>query len=197
MVRRQAVADPSRGSATAAVRGDLRAGWQGVRVGVEHLVVMGVSGTGKSTVGRTLADHLGRPFLEGDEFHPEGNVDKMSAGIALVDDDRWPWLEIVRDAMSAHAAAGTSTVVACSALRRTYRAVLRGAQGRVRFVLLDVPGDVLRERMANRRDHWMPPSLLECQLSILEALQADEDGVTVPVAGPPHVVVTDALTALT
>lgn len=167
-----------------------------MRVDVEHLVVMGVSGTGKSTVGRALAARLGRPFLEGDELHPETNVAKMSAGIALVDDDRWPWLERVRDEMSRHAAAGTSTVVACSALRRIYRAVLREAEGDVRFVLLDVPAEVLRERVARRAGHWMPPSLLESQLATLEALQPDEDGATVPVAGDPQAVVADALTAL-
>jgi len=165
-------------------------------VDVEHLVVMGVSGTGKSTIGQALAGRLGRPFLEGDAFHPDVNVAKMSAGVPLVDDDRWPWLAAVRDAMSAHTDAGTSTVVACSALRRTYRAVLREARGRVRFVLLDVPADVLRDRMAHRTGHWMPPSLLESQLATLEPLRADEDGVAVPVTGSPDVVVATALTAL-
>ncbi len=165
-------------------------------MGVEHLVVMGVSGTGKSTVGQALADRLGRPFLEGDAFHPEGNVAKMSAGTALTDDDRWPWLRTLRDEMSTHADAGESTVVACSALRRVYRAVLREAHGRVRFVLLDVPADALHERMT-RRSHWMPPSLLESQLATLEPLQADEDGVTVPVHGGPDAVVAEALRALT
>jgi gluconokinase len=165
-------------------------------VGVEHIVVMGVSGTGKSTVGQALADRLGRPFLEGDAFHPEANVVKMRDGVPLTDDDRWPWLRTLRDAMSEHAAAGTSTVVACSSLRRVYRAVLREAQGRVRFVLVDVPADVLRDRMLHRSGHWMPPSLLESQLATLEPLQVDEDGVTVPVAGAPDVVVADALAAL-
>lgn len=163
---------------------------------VEHLVVMGVSGTGKSTVGQAVADRLGRPFLEGDALHPEVNVAKMSAGTPLDDDDRWPWLQAVRDAMSAHAAAGTSTVVACSALRRPYRDVLREAQGRVRFVLLDVAPEALRERVVHRTGHWMPPSLLESQLATLEPLDPREDGVTVRVAGPPDVVVADALTAL-
>ena len=165
-------------------------------MGVEHLVVMGVSGTGKSTVGRALADHLGRPFLEGDDLHPEVNVAKMSAGVPLDDDDRRPWLAVVRDAMSGHAAAGTSTVVACSALRHVYRDVLREAQGRVRFVLLDVHGDVLRERVARRTGHWMPTTLLDSQLATLEPLRDDEDGVTVPVLGPPRTVVADALDAL-
>lgn len=163
---------------------------------VEHLVVMGVSGTGKSTVGLELARRLGRPFLEGDDLHPEENVTRMSAGTALVDDDRRPWLAAVRDAMTEHGDAGVSTVVACSALRRAYRAVLREATGRVRFVLLDVDGDVLRERVATRTGHWMPPALLDSQLATLEPLHPDEDGVTVPVGGPPDTVVTAALTAL-
>ncbi|WP_291808431.1 gluconokinase [Cellulomonas sp.] len=163
---------------------------------VEHVVVMGVSGTGKSTVGQAVADRLARPFLEGDDLHPEVNVAKMTAGTPLDDDDRWPWLQIVRDAMSAHAAAGTSTVVACSALRRAYRDVLSEAHGRVRFVLLDVPADALRERITLRSGHWMPPSLLESQLATLEPLGPDEDGVVVPVAGPADRVVADALAAL-
>lgn len=160
---------------------------------VEHLVVMGVSGTGKSSVGRGLAERLGRPFVEGDDLHPEANVAKMSSGVALTDDDRWPWLEAVRDAMTAHARAGRATVVACSALRRVYRATLTGAEGRVRFVLLDVPADVLRERVAHRTGHWMPPSLLESQLALLEPLQADEDGVTVDVRGDVAATVAGAL----
>lgn len=163
---------------------------------VEHLVVMGVSGTGKSTVGQALADRLDRPFLEGDALHPPANVAKMSAGTPLVDEDRWPWLRAVRDAMTAHADAGTSTVVACSALRAVYREVLGEAHGRVRFVLLDVPADALRERMVHRSGHWMPPSLLDSQLATLERLGADEDGVVVPVVGLPDVVVADVLTAL-
>ncbi len=163
---------------------------------VEHLVVMGVSGTGKSSVGRGLAARLDRPFVEGDDLHPEANVAKMSSGVALTDDDRWPWLEAVRDAMTAHARAGRSTVVACSALRRVYRATLTGAEGRVRFVLLDVPADLLRERVAQRQGHWMPPSLLESQLALLEALQADEDGVTVDVRGDVDATVEDALRLL-
>jgi len=172
-------------------------GWQGGGVGVEHLVVMGVSGTGKSTVGQALADRLGRPFLEGDALHPAANVAKMSAGEPLDDDDRWPWLRIVRDEMTERTAAGTSTVVACSALRRVYRDLLREAQGDVRFVLLDVPAGVLRDRIVHRTGHWMPPSLLESQLATLEPLQPDEDGVVLPVEGPPEGVVDAAIRALT
>ena len=167
-----------------------------MRVDVEHVVVMGVSGTGKSTVARGLAQRLGRLFVEGDDLHPPANVERMSAGVPLTDDDRWPWLGAVRDAMSAHAAAGTSTVVACSSLRRVYRAVLREATGTVRFVLLDVDPEVLRDRVAHRRGHWMPPSLLQSQLDTLEPLQADEDGIVLEVVGSPDRVVRDAVAAL-
>jgi gluconokinase len=160
------------------------AGWRTVS---EHLVVMGVSGTGKTTIGTLLAQRLGYDYIEGDTLHPAANVARMAAGIALTDADRQPWLELVRDAMSAAAARGHSTVVACSALRRAYRDVLRGAEGRVRFVHLVVPPDELAHRMANRPGHFMPASLLESQLATLEPLGADEDGVAVPVtdaAGP-------------
>ncbi|QCB95101.1 gluconokinase [Cellulomonas shaoxiangyii] len=157
---------------------------------------MGVSGTGKSSVGRGLAARLDRTFVEGDDLHPAANVAKMSSGTALTDEDRWPWLEAVRDAMTAHARAGRSTVTACSALRRVYRATLTQAQGRVRFVLLDVPPELLRERVARRTGHWMPPSLLDSQLAVLEALQTDEDGVTVHVRGDVDATVTEALRLL-
>lgn len=138
---------------------------------------MGVSGTGKSTLGTLLATRLGRPFLEGDEFHPAANVALMAAGVPLTDDDRWPWLDALVAAMAAHDEAGRSTVVACSALRRAHRDRLRAAPGRVRFLLVDVPGDELARRMAARQGHYMPASLLASQLATLEPLGDDEDGV--------------------
>ena len=147
---------------------------------VEHIVVMGVSGTGKSTVGTLLADDLGWSFLEGDDVHPAANVAKMRAGIPLEDDDRAPWLAAIRDELSANADDGRSTVVTCSALRRAYRDVLRVARGRVRFVHLEVAPDELARRMTQREGHFMPASLLASQLATLEPLDADEDGVTVP-----------------
>ena len=138
---------------------------------------MGVSGTGKSTLGTLLATRLGRPFLEGDEFHPAANVALMAAGVPLTDDDRRPWLDALVAAMAAHDEAGRSTVVACSALRRAHRDRLRTAPGRVRFLLVDVPGDELARRMAARQGHYMPASLLASQLATLEPLGDDEDGV--------------------
>ncbi len=150
---------------------------------MEHLVVMGVSGTGKSTLGAELADRLGRPFLEGDAFHPAANVATMAAGIPLTDDDRRPWLDAIVAAMASHAAADESTVVACSALRRAYRDRLRAAPGRVRFVLVDIPADELARRMSSRPGHFMPPGLRASQLATLEPLADDEDGLTVAGTG--------------
>ena len=160
---------------------------------VEHLVVMGVSGTGKSTTAALLAERLGRPMIEGDDLHPAANVAAMHAGRALTDADRAPWLRAIRDAMTA---AGGSTVVTCSALRRAYRDVLRTAEGRVRFVHLVVPADELARRLAARRGHFMPATLLASQLATLEPLGPDEDGVNVPVHGTPDQVVDEALRLL-
>ncbi len=160
---------------------------------VEHLVVMGVSGTGKSTTAALLAARLGWPMIEGDDLHPAANVEAMRAGRALTDADRGPWLRAIRDAMTA---AGGSTVVTCSSLRRSYRDVLRTAQGRVRFVHLVVPADELARRLAVRAGHFMPATLLASQLATLEPLGPDEDGVDVPVVGTPEQTADEALRLL-
>jgi gluconokinase len=127
------------------------------------VVVMGVSGAGKSTAGRALADALGYPFLEGDDLHPAANVAKMASGVPLDDDDRAPWL----DAIAAQLRAMPDGVVACSALKAAYRARLR-VRPDVRFVLLDVPEAELERRLRARKGHYMPPSLLASQLQTLE-----------------------------
>jgi gluconokinase len=150
------------------------------------LVVMGVAGSGKSTVARLLADRLGRPMAEADEFHPEANIAKMSAGIPLTDADREPWLRSLRDWISAHDAEGRGTVVTCSALKRSYRDLLRGASARVRFVHLSGSREVIGERLAGRSGHFMPPSLLDSQFADLEPLRDDEDGITVDVGAAPE-----------
>lgn len=159
-------------------------------------MVMGVSGTGKSTLGSLLAARLGRPFLEGDEYHPAANVALMAAGIPLTDDDRRPWLDALVAAMAAHDEAGRSTVVACSALRRAYRDRLRAAPGRVRFLLVDVPADELARRTAARVHPYMPASLLGSQLATLEPLAADEDGVVLRSSAPPAEQADEALRLL-
>jgi len=132
-----------------------------------NVVVMGVSGCGKSTVGAELARTLGWRFLDADDFHPPANVDKMARGIALTDGDRWPWLERLRDELRSAREAGENVVLACSALKASYRARLAEA-GEVRFVLLDGPAEVIAERMAGRRHRYMPASLLASQLATLE-----------------------------
>jgi gluconokinase len=155
------------------------------------LVVMGVSGSGKTTVARGVAEELGWPFAEGDDFHPAANVAKMHAGIPLDDDDRRPWLLALADWIGEQEAAGRSAVVTCSALKRRYRDLLRSGHPSVLFAHVSVDPAVLRERLARRKGHYMPASLLDSQLAALEPLQPDESGVTVPGDGPVVTVVAD------
>lgn len=141
---------------------------------------MGVSGSGKTTVGRLLADELGVRFEDADDLHPAANVAKMAAGHPLTDDDRWPWLSAVGRELSAAEAAGL--VVACSALKRGYREVILAAEPATRFVYLSGSPELLESRMAHRHGHFMPASLLDSQLATLEPLAADEPGITVTLA---------------
>lgn len=147
-----------------------------------HIVVMGVSGSGKTTTGQALADLLGWPFVEGDSFHPAANVEKMAKGIPLDDDDRAPWLRALADQIAASELRGESTVMGCSSLKRTYRDILRGGAPKVRFLHIHGPRDLLAERLNHRAGHFFPPKLLESQLATLEPLQPDEDGVVVDLA---------------
>ncbi|KQU28554.1 hypothetical protein ASG69_07520 [Rhodococcus sp. Leaf225] len=140
---------------------------------------MGVSGTGKTTVGSALATTLGSTFIEGDTFHPKANIDKMSAGHPLNDDDRRPWLAAVAGEIERVAGEGGTSVTACSALTRRYRDWLRGGCHDLFFVHLQADYDTLLDRMS-RRKHFMPPSLLQSQFDTLEDLQADEHGAGVP-----------------
>ena len=146
---------------------------------------MGVSGTGKTTVAEELADRFGWRFIEGDSLHPEANIAKMSAGIPLDDDDRRPWLEVLGRLLAFHHADGVSSVLTCSALKRSYRDVLRAGvpEGSVFFVHLAAPFEVLLERMESR-DHFMPPSLLQSQFDTLEPLGEDEEGEVFDVSEP-------------
>lgn len=141
-----------------------------------HVVVMGVAGAGKTTVSAALAERLGWMLAEADEFHPQSNIDKMASGVPLTDEDRWPWLGSIRDWMSGQAAAGRSTVLTCSALKRSYREFLAEADGRVVFAHLDGSPELLAERMATRAGHFMPTGLLPSQLATLEPLTGGELG---------------------
>ncbi|MEQ3551428.1 gluconokinase [Pseudonocardia nematodicida] len=145
------------------------------------VVVMGVSGSGKSTVGAALAARLGLGFTDADGLHPAANVTKMSAGVPLTDDDRWPWLDIVGAELARHD--GSGLVIACSALRRAYRDRLRGHAPHAAFLLLHSDRDVLLARMTGR-DHFMPPALLDSQLATLEPLGDDEAGLTLDADRP-------------
>ncbi len=144
---------------------------------------MGVSGTGKSTVAAALADQLGWELVEGDDLHPPSNVEKMTAGEPLTDADRAPWLERVRERAVQLTDGGESSVITCSALRRSYRDALRAGAASMFFVHLAGNEDVLARRMAGREGHFMPTGLLRSQLDTLEPLEGDEDGVQVDVAG--------------
>jgi len=147
-----------------------------------HLVVMGVTGTGKSTLARELQQRLGWPFAEGDDLHPTANVAKMAAGIPLEDADRWPWLDSIAAWTSEQAREDRSTIVTCSALHRDYRDRLRAAAAGTVFVHLVGSPELLAERMAGRKGHFMPSSLLASQLETLEPLEADESGIVIDVS---------------
>ncbi|NHZ44372.1 gluconokinase [Massilia sp. CCM 8693] len=146
---------------------------------------MGVSGCGKSTVGQALAQELGVPFVEGDQFHPPANVAKMSAGMPLDDDDRAGWLLALQARIREARAGGAGLVLSCSALKRRYRDLLREGDPALRFAHLDGPRELIAARMQARAGHYMPPSLLESQLRDLEALQSDEAGVLLDIGSAP------------
>lgn len=160
------------------------------------IVVMGVAGSGKSTIARAIADETGWDFAEADDFHSAANIAKMSAGTPLTDDDRWPWLEAIGDWLHRHEEEQRSAVATCSALRREYRDVLRERCPQVCFCELDVDHDSLEQRLEHRHDHYMPTSLLDSQLTTWEALEPDEPGVSVEVDGPTSQNVARVLTAL-
>ncbi|MBB3950970.1 gluconokinase [Aureimonas jatrophae] len=160
------------------------------------LVVMGPSGVGKTTIAKLLSQQLGWHFAEADDFHPAANVEKMRAGVPLTDEDRWPWLRLMRDWITEQAASGENCVVTCSALKRRYRDILREAEAQVRFVELSGTPDLVGQRIAGRSHAYMPASLLTSQYATLEPLAADEDGVQASVERAPDDIVADALRRL-
>ncbi|MEV6961586.1 gluconokinase [Streptomyces sp. NPDC051207] len=158
------------------------------------VVVMGVAGTGKTTIGPLLAARLGVPYAEGDDFHPQANIAKMSAGVPLTDEDRWPWLDAIGD--WAQSRSGLGGVVSSSALKRSYRDRLRAAAPGLVFVHLTGDRSLIEERMSHRQGHFMPTALLDSQFATLQPLEPDEPGVAVDVTGSPEEITERAAHAL-
>jgi gluconokinase len=160
------------------------------------LVVMGVSGSGKTTVAAMLAGALGVDFLEGDDFHPRANVEKMKSGTPLTDEDRWPWLRAIAQRIDQWRAEGKAGVVTCSALKRAYRAILVGDRREVRLVYLRGSHELIHARMAARHEHFMPLGLLESQFKTLEEPGSDERPIVVDVGGTPAEIVAEIIRQL-
>lgn len=150
------------------------------------VVMMGVSGSGKSTVGRLLAGRLGWVFHEGDEFHPAANIEKMSAGTPLTDADRWPWLAGIKKEIDRCVASGSDAVIACSALRDSYRSYLAADAPEIRFVYLKGDPATLLERMRSRESHYMKSGMLDSQIASLEE---PGDAIVVDIRNSPDAIV--------
>jgi gluconokinase len=164
--------------------------------GTTSIVVMGVSGSGKTSVAEELARRLGWEYIEGDDLHPAANVAKMHSGVPLDDGDRWPWLRRIAEVIGEHEAAGESFLVTCSALKRSYRDLLRAGHPSVWFAHVATSEAVLTERLQERTGHYMPASLLGSQLATLEPLADDEPGTAVPGEGSVADTADDLLAAL-
>jgi gluconokinase len=160
------------------------------------LVMMGVSGSGKTTVAKGVADRLGWQMLEGDKLHPPANIAKMSAGTPLTDEDRWPWLHAIAAAIDDWRANGVSGVVACSALKRAYRDILIGPRPDVVLVYLQGSHDLIATRMAARHGHFMPPGLLDSQFATLEEPSEAERPIVASIARPPDAIITTIIEKL-
>ena len=153
------------------------------------VVVMGVAGSGKSTIAEKLAERLGWIYEDGDNFHPEANVAKMSAGHPLTDDDRWPWLQSIADEIDRVSSAGGRLVIACSALKRAYRDVLVHGRRDIGIVYLDGSQALIAERLNTRKGHFMPPGLLDSQFKTLEPPAPDERPIVVSIDAPVETIV--------
>ncbi len=159
-------------------------------------IVMGVSGSGKTTVAAMLAGALGVAFLEGDDLHPRANVEKMRSGTPLTDEDRWPWLSAIARRIDQWRAEGKAGVVTCSALKRAYRDILIGDRPEVRLVYLRGSRQLIHARLAARHEHFMPVGLLDSQFATLEEPGPDERPIVVDVGGPPEQIVAEIVRQL-
>ena len=159
------------------------------------VIVFGVSGAGKTTIGKLLAKRLGWRFLEADDFHPRVNVGKMHNGLPLTDEDRWPWLELLREQIERSLAAKENAVLACSALKRMYRDRLRVSED-VKFVLLRGDCALVEKQLHSRRGHFMNPDLLRSQFVDLEEPESDEDAITIELGRTPEELVEEIKTKL-
>jgi carbohydrate kinase (thermoresistant glucokinase family) len=153
------------------------------------LVVMGVSGAGKSTIGAMLARRLGWEYEDGDWFHPQRNIDKMHAGLPLSDEDRWPWLRAIARNIDETRKTGGHVIIACSALKRAYRSILVGERPDVRLIYLKGDHNLIARRLATRYGHFMPPQLLDSQFTALEEPQASEHPIVVSIDLPPRTII--------
>jgi gluconokinase len=160
------------------------------------LIVMGVSGSGKSTIADKLAERLGWSYEDGDKFHPASNVAKMSAGHPLTDADRWPWLQAIADEIDRVCGAGQHAVIACSALKRAYRDILVHGRSDVRIVFLQGTQELIANRLAARKHHFMPPGLLDSQFKTLQPPDRSENPVTVSIDAPVDTIVGDIIRGL-
>jgi gluconokinase len=170
---------------------------EAIATGLTAVIVMGVSGAGKTTIATLLAKRLGVAFEDGDSFHPPANVEKMRAGIPLRDEDRVPWLTAIAERIARLQDEGGHVVIACSALRRAYRDLLvRKGRNAMRFVYLKGDSDLIAKRLAGRHGHFMPPTLLDSQFATLEEPAPDENAITISVVEPPHRIVEYIVIAL-
>ncbi|MDR6759297.1 gluconokinase [Mycoplana sp. BE70] len=161
------------------------------------VLVMGVSGAGKSTIGRALADSLGAGFVEADDYHSAGNIEKMAAGQSLSDDDRWPWMKAIAEAAEGEVEKhGGPVVIACSALKKSYRDFLRARLGSISIVHLSGAKELIHERLQARQAHFMPAELLASQLATLEALAPEEGGIALSIGEAEDAIVSRALQSI-
>jgi carbohydrate kinase (thermoresistant glucokinase family) len=160
------------------------------------LIIMGVSGSGKSTIAEILSDELGWQFRDGDEFHPQANVDKMHSGTPLTDDDRWPWLKAIAAWIDEKRKTGAHAIVTCSALKKSYRDILIGPRKDVGLIYLKGDEGLIAQRLSKRHNHFMPKGLLHSQFQTLQEPGPDEHPVTVSIAPPPEEIAAAVLAAL-